>query len=389
MYFRKLLLMGLLGQLSTFSVQAASFFEVLTHKDINQLGFLKDHGLTTGGWLSSGLTSNLEDFSRHNNFLITFNDRSSELQLNQLNIFLQKNVDLEATSWDLGGRVDLMYGADSRFTQTLGWDRGLTHQESTTNLYDLAIPQVYLEVSAPFGRGVNAKIGHFYTILGQEVVSAPNNFFYSHAYSMQYGEPFTHSGVLFSYALNDNFTLTSGAVSGWDNFNEAFITGNYLGGISWTNDAATDTVSMSIITGTIDHLSSDQRTLSSLVISHSFGNKFRYVFQHDFAYQFQNVQYEKNVHWYSLGSYLFYDLTETWAAGIRGEWFRDDNGTRLTLGVPGSYYEVTAGINWKPNSRFSVRPELRYDQAQARINAYNDHQSQYQITVALDVVVNF
>ena len=170
----------LLGQFSTFSVRAEILIEVLTHKDINELGFLKEKGLTTGGWLSSGLTTNLGNLANHNNSPITFNDRSSELQLNQLNFFLQKNVDLAASSWSVGGRIDLMYGSDSRFTQAVGWDKNLTHRQQTSSLYDLAIPQAYIEVYAPFGKGVTVKIGHFYTILGQEVVTAPNNFFYSH-----------------------------------------------------------------------------------------------------------------------------------------------------------------------------------------------------------------
>ncbi len=379
----------LLGQLGTFSVQAESLIEVLTHKDINQLDFLKERGLMVGGWLSSGLTTNLGNLANHNNSPITFNDRSSELQLNQLNIFLQKNVDLAASSWSVGGRIDLMYGSDSRFTQAVGWDKNLTHQQQTSSLYDLAIPQAYLEVYAPLGKGVTAKIGHFYTILGQEVVTAPNNFFYSHAYSMQYGEPFTHSGILFSYPLNDNFTLSSGVVSGWDNFIANGESGNYLGGVSWTNDAATDTVSMSIISGATNNQGIDQRTLTSLIVSHSFTNKLRYVFQHDFAYQFQGSQYKKNVYWYSLGHYLFFDLTDSITIGLRGEWFRDDNGTRLNIGIPGSYYEVTAGINWKPNNWFSVRPELRYDQAHSAINSYMNHQAQNQIEVAMDVIVSF
>ena len=379
----------LLGQFSTFSVRAENLIEVLTHKDINELGFLKEKGLTTGGWLSSGLTTNLGNLANHNNSPITFNDRSSELQLNQLNFFLQKNVDLAASSWSVGGRIDLMYGSDSRFTQAVGWDKNLTHRQQTSSLYDLAIPQAYIEVYAPFGKGVTVKIGHFYTILGQEVVTAPNNFFYSHTYSMQYGEPFTHSGVLFSYALNDNFTLSSGAVSGWDNFNADVESENYLGGVSWANDAATDTVSMSMISGATNNQGTDQRTLTSLIVSHSFTNKLRYVFQHDFAYQFQNSHYNKNIYWYSLGHYVFFDLTESITTGLRGEWFRDDNGTRLNIGVPGSYYEVTAGINWKPNNWFSVRPEFRYDQAHSAMNSYMNHQSQNQIAIAMDVIVSF
>ena len=42
----------------------------------------------------------------------------------------------------------------------------------------------------------SVKVGHFYTIIGWEVVTAPDNFFYSHAYTMYNSEPFTHTGVL-------------------------------------------------------------------------------------------------------------------------------------------------------------------------------------------------
>ena len=46
---------------------------------------------------------------------------------------------------------------------------------------------------------LTVKIGHFYTIIGWEVVTAPDNFFYSHAYTMYNSEPFTHTGVLATY----------------------------------------------------------------------------------------------------------------------------------------------------------------------------------------------
>jgi hypothetical protein len=56
------------------------------------------------------------------------------------------------------------------------------------------MPQAYVETNLPIGKGLSVKVGHFYTLLGYEVVTAPDNFFYSHSYSMQYGEPFTHWG---------------------------------------------------------------------------------------------------------------------------------------------------------------------------------------------------
>lgn len=90
--------------------------------------------------MASGITSNLENFASHNNSPITFNDRNDELHLNQLNIFFQKSVDIEADSWSFGGRVDLMYGADSRFTQALGWDKNLIHQKKKLRmLFDLMV----------------------------------------------------------------------------------------------------------------------------------------------------------------------------------------------------------------------------------------------------------
>ena len=59
-------------------------------------------------------------------------------------------------------------------------------------------------------------MGHFYTIIGYEVVPATGNFFYSHAYTMYYGEPFTHTGALAEFAVNDQWTVYGGWVNGWD-----------------------------------------------------------------------------------------------------------------------------------------------------------------------------
>jgi len=58
------------------------------------------------------------------------------------------------------------------------------------------------------------------------------------------------------------------------------------------------------------------------------------------------------------------------------EWFRDRDGVRVTgLGVGnqnqgqpqapphfmGDFYEITAGLNWTPTDRVTVRPEARWD----------------------------
>ena len=73
-------------------------------------------------------------------------------------------------------------------------------------------------------RRLNVKFGHFYTLIGYEVVPAIGNFFYTHAYTMQYGEPFTHTGVLTTWVPNDQLTIIGGITNGWDNWDDGLET---------------------------------------------------------------------------------------------------------------------------------------------------------------------
>lgn len=355
---------------------------------LNPFEILKQHGLHAGGWLAIGGTYSMENPGRHNNSPITFNDQTNVVQLNQADLYLERLVDMESGNWNVGGRVDTLFGTDSRFTQSRGLDAGLLSHYGLGD-YDLAIPQAYLEVSAPFGSGVTARIGHFYTIIGHEVVTAPNNFFYSHSYAMQYGEPFTHTGVLLSYALNNNFTVNGGAVNGWDNFDHEIANWSFLGDVSWTNDEVTSTVSWSVISGDAGNSTPANRTLSSLVISQRFSDKWRYVFQHDFGFQERPAGLKSNVYWYGVNQYLFYDLSDKLSAGIRGEWFRDNNGVRLNMGSPGNYWEVSAGLNWKVLDWISLRPELRYDWSDSMIKVYDNHSRNRQLEIAMDLILAF
>jgi hypothetical protein len=129
--------------------------------------------LSLGGWLSFGVAYNAAHPRDRSNFPVTFNDRASEFQLNQLNLFLERPANNESRHWDIGGRLDFMWGADSRFTQAAGhWDDDLI-RSSRSRFYDIALPQAYVEIATPLARGATVKIGRFYTLLGYEVVQAP------------------------------------------------------------------------------------------------------------------------------------------------------------------------------------------------------------------------
>jgi len=366
-------------------------FEAFVGSDLNDNQFSKDTGINFGGWMSFGLTYNAEDPGDNNNTPVTFNDRDLELQGNQLNLFIERAVDAEGDSWDIGGRVDMMYGTDGRFTSATGLDDDII-TDGASRFYKLVFPQLYAQVFAPIGNGVTATVGHFYTIIGNEVVTSPDNFFYSHAYTMQYGEPFTHTGVLLETPLTGNINLKAGGVLGWDNFSEDTDIWNFLGGIDWTSDDEATSIAIAAVYGDVsEDRPNDDRWVYSVVASHNFSDNLHYTIQHDHGRE-EGVVPGTDAKWYGINQYLAYDLSETLAAGVRAEWFSDVDGTRvqgLTTGAGTDYYAVTLGLNAKVANWITVRPEIRYDWSHGGADPYDVGTSNHQLLIATDVVITF
>jgi len=377
--------------------------------DPNESSLMKNWGIKVGGWLNAGVTYNANNPSNNFNGPTTFGDRSAEPQLNQLNLFIQRAVATEGDSWDVGGRFDFMFGTDSIFTQAYGvpafdvntgqalnrgsWDLNFLGRNDN-RFYDIALPQAYAEFYVPVGNGLNVKAGHFYTPIGYETVPAPDNFFYTHAYTMQYGEPFTHTGVMGNYAVDSNWSVMGGVVTGsatggWDGGWDKQL-GNWSGlmGATWTStDKGTSFNASGTYGGTSEH-SSQSWGIYSLVLKHNITDKFHMMLQHDHGYA-NKVFGLGDAEWYGINSHWTYDVLDNLAAGVRAEWFRDQKGFRVcspgrvgaaTYALPdgtansfgsggqftagctaGSYYAITAGVNWKPVKWLNVRPNVRYD----------------------------
>ena len=63
--------------------------------------------------------------------------------------------------------------------------------------------------------------------VGRPLLSVP--------YMFNYGQPFTHMGVVTTTHLTDKINLYNGTINGWDRFiNERYQWG-YIGGFSWTS----------------------------------------------------------------------------------------------------------------------------------------------------------
>jgi len=337
----------------------------------------KECGWNVYGFVAAGAATN--DDASFFNGPTTFPDYS-DIYMNQLYAITEKKIDTGGCGCDWGGRVDLLYGTDYIFTQATGLETRETGAPKWNSgpFYGLAMPQAYLELGY---NDWSIKAGHFYTPIGYEVVPANGNFFYTHAYTMQYGEPFTHTGALATYKYSDNTSLVGGFVNGWDNFDRVNDTCALIAGFTWNNgDALTVALygiaspneAKNVLAVTNPGLETN-RDMYSLVISYQLSDDLLYVFQHDNGYQRDGSTFtaDQSAEWYGINQYLLYTINDCWKAGMRFEWFRDDDGARVGAirannplspgGFAGNFYDLALGLNWTPHANFIVRPEVRYD----------------------------
>jgi hypothetical protein len=318
--------------------------------------------------------------------------------MNQLYLINERILKDEGIS--LGGRIDLLYGTDFLYTQAAGLDGFAPDDWATNRYYGLAMPQLYGEVG---NQTLNVKFGHFYTLIGYEVVPAIGNFFYTHAYTMQYGEPFTHTGVLGTWNPNDQLSIIAGITNGWDNWDVGLPTNqanpfpgstsnaSFLGAVTFSSSDGSQALTLANSSGNefarasfVNPTSAyvGNRTVTSIVYSNEFTDKLTYVYQSDLGYQAYAggdipVYYETqgqqpgSAYWYGVNQYLFYNFTDYLIGGLRLEWFRDNNGTRVQYGLrdgspeatgfAGNFWAMTWGLNYLVGNNLVIRPELRYD----------------------------
>jgi hypothetical protein len=318
---------------------------------------------------------------------VTFTDRSNDIMMNQLYLYAEKTTDTGGCGWDYGWRGDILFGSDYRFTTAAGLEtRGYytDPRTSTQRFYGTAFPQFYFELAVD---DLKVKMGHWYAPVGYEVVMATGNFFPSVPYTFQYGEPFTMSGVLATYQYSEKVTFGGGINDGWDNWDP----GNnpHVGAIATYTEAFDDGASLGMA-----FTFGNEPTLAGAAVPTSFrylqtiaysrplnriSDRLTYVAQSDFGMQDDYTAVNTNAKWYGLNQYLFYKVSDCMTYGVRAEWFRDQDGTRVggflgttptgslrgldgnRSGYAGSFYEVTFGANYKYSANTVFRPYVRFD----------------------------
>ena len=320
-------------------------------------------------------------------------------QLNQLYFIAERKL-RDTDGINLGGRVDALFGNDFFLAQSNGLERTQAGRPKWNDqLHGLALPQMYAEIG---NKKFSIKAGHFYTIIGYEGVPAPSNFFYSKSYSYQFAGPFTHWGGLATANITPQITLQAGVVNGWDALNRQQDKPAFIGGAKYTTADKFFTGSLAVVTGEESSSIPGQfglRTRYSAIITLRPVEKLEYTFHQHFSSQSNGQADGGSASWYGVDQYVYYALHKTIKGGFRFEWFRDQDGTRVSgnsfRGNPnvgrfaGDFFSVTGGVNYTPHPNITFRPEVRYDWSSGDGRPYNNGHSNSQVLVGINAYVQF
>jgi hypothetical protein len=268
-----------------------------------------------------------------------FNIKQNRVVLDAADINITRSVDSTAGKFDIGGTIE----------GTFGFDAGAIHSDGIQDFYrsrtspenQLDLEQAFITVVTPI-KGLEVTAGKFTTLLGQEVIDAPGNALYSHTYLFGDAIPFTQTGVLVSYTLNDTMTIEGGVTRGWnqsskDNNGSA----DFLGQFAWqATKALKATVNVSFGPQAA-HDNHDYWTVVDLIVADTVSDQLTVTFNGDYGDAPHALG--TSAQWYGGALYGTLTLNSYAAVTLRGEAYDDQNGFTLGNGDM-QVYEATLGV---------------------------------------------
>lgn len=342
------------------------------------------------GWLAQGATWNPSAPRDRWNGTVNWMDRANEYELTELYVTMERRASHPAEGFDVGGRIDVVWGSNYRFITSAG----LESTWNSDDLYGAALPSAYVEFTTAHTSTI---VGRFISPVGYFVVGTANNFFSTLPYTFAFGEPFTHTGVMTTVDAAKDLQLRVGATNGWDSTANWNSERAGLVDDGWNRHVgALAMVTLSNLAANGDSLAwfgtwslepdlsglgRSSRYLQSLVYTLPLAPAWQWVVQSDFGFQHAAVPDpaggRADAEWFGLNQYLYWDASSDWRWGMALEWFRDDDGSRVLSAVPsfgspngrsfgrgpfaGDFFRATLGPRWQPHPNVWVRPSVLVD----------------------------
>ena len=382
---------------------------------LEQIGIgktLENANVTFGGYIEGGWT--ISNQNPPGNTLVgrVFDTKNKRVVLDQLDFFFDRPVDYGKAAQnhtiDIGGHVDVIYGWDSGLIHSDGvLDNPSTRGESSTGGHyksrthpenQIDLNQAYVDIALPIGSGLRIRAGKFVTLLGEEVINPTGNALYSHSYMFGFAIPFTQTGVMGEYKINDDWLVDGGITRGWDQtLKDNNGDPDFLGEVTFTPQES-DFLKKWKFIGNLSlgpqttHDNADWWTVAEFLATFTATDKLTLAVDVTYG-DAPHALTPKSAQWYGVAGYASYVLNDYFTLNGRAEWYDDNDG--FTFGVPGtlSVYEATVGVAIKPlphdniGQNLTIRPEVRGDYAAKRF--FDAGKDYYQVTFGMDAYFTF
>jgi hypothetical protein len=386
------------------------------------------------GLIEGGITGNPDLGSGGINFGRLFDDKANTPLLNQTSIIAQRPIDSSSKAIDFGFKVQLLYGSDARYTHYLG---ECDYCIGNINQFDVEEAWVAAHLPYVFGGGIDVKAGQFVTLLGSEVINAPDNIFYSHSYIFNFGLPLKDTGVMTVSHVTPFLDIYAGAITG---VNTSMGWNNPAFGDPGDNNSAPGFeggVGLNLLDGKLSVIAATNmgpnnpntplgaaacacdpnttwRFLNDVAVTWKATDKLTFIGEGNWAHD----DALGGVDAYGAAGYVTYQLDDWVRIGGRAEIYRDNNNF-FVAAFPGNfdfvnfehgyannafaapaattYAEFTGGVTITPVLPKSIqylkgvifRPEVRYDTSLNNTTPYAGGTKSSQVTFATDLILKF
>lgn len=279
---------------------------------------------------------------------------------------------------------------------------------------DFTIYQAYASWKIPIGKGLDVKFGRYVTWLGYEVEESHYNANWSRSLLFTFAEPGVHNGLILSYPVLDNLSVSVYVNNGFGTVAGMFVDNNEAKSfgyqIAYDFTAPIFGDSTLVINGIhgAELAANNHDKRHTWDIWYEFTIADRITSGTDFGFGTeQGAHYRnttnKNSKWWGISQVFKTDLTDWLELGVRGEYFWDKDGARtaglLTDSQAGglSMAEFTTTFTFKPaGDNYFIRLEPRWDKVMAADGALSskqfdddDTQQSSNLSIALAVTYEF
>jgi len=377
---------------------------------------LSQYDLRLGGYIELGYSWNFtQPPGGDNGFGRLFDDKAQDPRIDQISLWLVRDVPFSRDQFDMGFGVQVIYGSDSRFIHGNGANfYGSAFGASPIQRYpdeQIDLTEAYLLMNFPWGNGLKVKAGKFVTPWGLEHIDPTQNLLYSHSIMFAVAQPQTLTGVITTYQLDENLWIGGGIVVGWD---QAIEDNNdfpsFLAQVGYKVEGW-DLVATALVGPERTGNRSDYRWLLNGTAKYkidrdwSIGVEAVFGYEPDVGTEFHDVQVDAagNVErrfdftgddtifaGFTASSSYKLDEPGVWTLNARIEYFNNSDGGRW---FPTDIWSGTAGLTIVPfandpiGRNFSIRPEIRYDFSEDEI--FDQGTKNAQITANIDAIFKF